>query len=244
MQFRGRARSRPARGNCAQKHSGKPTKSHSTMPNDRTQHQTTTRQTRRRAFHSRLGRSLGCPFSTISVDRLAADRGIEIGDVGGLNFSNTSFRAFLAFLVACGGSACCLASCLPTKTKEKLPMHVAQLAVVVCVSTQLAVCCVSPPPPPLAPHTSNHECSQTVKGRKTPPACAPPQSGVWAQAAQQPQPQPQPAPSPHLKHPHKPFAMRPPPPRPHPNEAVHIGTMFTSSLVSGTWRSWRTRLLA
>ena len=53
-------------------------KSHNTMPDDRTQHQTTTRQTRRCAFHSHLGRSLGCPFSTISVDRLAADRGIEI----------------------------------------------------------------------------------------------------------------------------------------------------------------------
>ena len=40
-----------------------------------------------------------------------------------------------------------------------------------------------PPPPslsPTLPHTSNHECAQTVKGGETPPACAPPLSGVWA----------------------------------------------------------------
>ena len=40
----------------------------------------------------------------------------------------------------------------------------------------------APPPPrsPTLPHTSNHECAQTVKGGETPPACAPPLSGVWA----------------------------------------------------------------
>ena len=32
--------------------------------------------------------------------------------------------------------------------------------------------------PQLAPHTSNHEWAQTVKGGETPPACAPPLSGV------------------------------------------------------------------
>ena len=37
-----------------------------------------------------------------------------------------------------------------------------------------------PPAPSHAPHTSNHECAQTVKGGETPPACAPPLSGVWA----------------------------------------------------------------
>ena len=56
MAFRGRARSRPARGKC-RKALRKPAKPHNTIPNDRTQHQTTTRQTRRRAFHSHLGRS-------------------------------------------------------------------------------------------------------------------------------------------------------------------------------------------
>ena len=34
------------------------------------------------------------------------------------------------------------------------------------------------PRSPTLPHTSNHECAQTVKGGETPPACAPPLSGV------------------------------------------------------------------
>jgi hypothetical protein len=79
----------------AQKHSGKLAKSHNTMPNDRTQHQTTTRQTRRRAFHSHLGRSLGCPFSTISVVRLAADRGIEIDVATVIHESMNELKKFV-----------------------------------------------------------------------------------------------------------------------------------------------------
>ena len=38
----------------------------------------------------------------------------------------------------------------------------------------------TPPTRPVAPNTSNHEWAQTVKGGETPPACAPPLSGVWA----------------------------------------------------------------
>ena len=41
----------------------------------------------------------------------------------------------------------------------------------------------TPPTRPVAPSTSNHEWTQTVKGGEAPPACAPPLSGVCGFAA-------------------------------------------------------------